>query len=291
MEQIKIIVLQCQRADKGYSTPIIKRLEESEIFKPYILQLVSSDFEASYNTMNHAIYAWKPDLILVIGDRIEMTGACACAYHNHITIAQYGAGITNYPISTFDDINRHCISLWSDIQLCDNKRAMLNVERMFSIIGKTPNLFVVGITHMDDIELDTDLVPDYEYDLVLINPTTTMEDDLKDLPNDVKNVIRIGSNADPTIYENKLELHSRMFYKNLPRFQFLGLLKHCNRFITNSSSAYYEAPYLINKEKIIIIGERNKNRSSIDCELGGSDKIIEVLTNYYKNFINFTKLL
>ena len=77
-------------------------------------------------------------------------------------------------------------------------------------------------------------------------------------------------------------------FLNVPRPQFLGLLKNCKRFITNSSAAYYEAPAFLLPEQIIIVGDRNKERSSNFYGLtplieGASNRIIDELERWWKN--------
>jgi len=67
------------------------------------------------------------------------------------------------------------------------------------------------------------------------------------------------------------------FHIDLPRPQFFGLLKNCNRFITNSSCATTEAPYFLKPEQIIMVGNRNRNRPAVKCEPGGSDNICKIL--------------
>ena len=67
------------------------------------------------------------------------------------------------------------------------------------------------------------------------------------------------------------------YYDNLPRPQFLGLLKNCRRFITNSSAAIYEAPHFLKPEQIIMVGDRNRNRPKGPFKTGASDRIVEIL--------------
>jgi len=78
-------------------------------------------------------------------------------------------------------------------------------------------------------------------------------------------IIRIGENPDGYV-SSRMRVNfdfKTIEHKNLPRAQFLGLLKNCNRYITNSSSAYYEAmPLDLKREQIVLVGNRNKNRSS-----------------------------
>ena len=92
--------------------------------------------------------------------------------------------------------------------------------------------------------------------------------------------IVIGPNPDPQIFNNKMIRCNT--YNNLPRPQFLGLLKNCKRFISNSSATIYEAPHFLKPEQIVHIGDRNKNRDKGPFEIGASDKIVKILKEYLK---------
>lgn len=242
------------RSDEGLSKPIINRLIRSESFYVYSPKLYSPGkfMLTTIEIESLALDQWKPDIIFITGDRVEMTAWAAWAFHNNIPIAHYYGGVVNDPIVTYDDINRHCISLWSTLQFVESKIALMNIEFLFRVIHKEPDCELVGTTHMENIVLDYDYVPKGEYDLILINPTTLSVDGIELWKTERKEII-IGSNPDgkfpfiPT-------------YENLPRNQFLGLLSKCTRFITNSSSAIYEAPYLLNPEQIRMVGDRNRNR-------------------------------
>jgi len=130
-----------------------------------------------------------------------------------------------------------------------------------------------------------------DYDLILYNtPTTTdyrpevyaMEEIIAREGN---YRILIGGNPDGEAEtETKLIEMMNQFYPSLPRAQFLGLLKNCKRFITNSSSAIYEAPYFLKPEQIIMIGQRNRNRPKVDCQPGGSDRIVKAIQEYLEAF-------
>ena len=88
----------------------------------------------------------------------------------------------------------------------------------------------------------------------------------------------IEPNGDP--YSNLLTPYINQ--KNLPRKKFLGLIKNCKYFITNSSCQYYEAPFLMNKKNIISIGKRNIERESKHADMtitGATDRIIKILEN------------
>lgn len=49
-------------------------------------------------------------------------------------------------------------------------------------------------------------------------------------------------------------------YESLPQEQLLALVAECEKFYTNSSCGVYEAPFLIDKDRIIWLGKRNRGR-------------------------------
>lgn len=265
------------RSDEGLSAPVIRRLKEQDWCEVQTCRLFPQDFGNSYMYVQNWIATNRPDLVLITGDRVEMCAPAAAAFHNKVRIAHLYAGITNDPITTFDDINRHCITLWSDIQFVENGDAYYFVIDLLTGI-KQPNSYEVGITHLDDLEVDESKVPGEPYELILINhePLQKKINWMWDRRGDIQE-IHIGSNPDAQLGEI---FGARSYYPNLPRPQFLGLLKNCRRFITNSSAAYYEAPYFLKPEQIIMVGNRNRNRGKVECKPGGSDKIVEVLRQY-----------
>lgn len=144
-------------------------------------------------------------------------------------------------------------------------------------------IYKCGISHLDDLEIDESLVPEEHYDLVLINPTTTMEE-IVYIESDF--AIIIESNPDNTELQivNIEKVKKYKSYKTLPRPQYLGLLKNCKRFISNSSDVYYIAPQWLKPEQIIQVGLRNKNRSTPKkLETGASQKIVDILEKWWLN--------
>ena len=290
MEKIKVLVPVGCRSDAGLSKPIIKRLRKHPKFECITTSLNPAVFYGSYGHVEQVIWDEKPDLVLCVGDRIEMCAAAAAAFHNGVKIGHVYAGVVSDPLATLDDINRHCISLWADICFCEDYISTLKVADLWSTIGKTNinldkfeyekiGIYEVGITHLDDLEVNESLIPSEAYDLILMNTTTTIEDPINMfIPN--KKTIRIGGNPDGKSHSIGVDID----YDNLPRPQFLGLLKNCTRFITNSSAAYYEAPHFLAPKQIIMVGERNKNRSTPQkLETGASDKIVQILSEYFRD--------
>lgn len=285
---MKLLIGRACRSDFPLSDPIIKRLRNKEWCHYQCIYLIPGNFLESYKKAQYLFDMNSFDLVLVVGDRIESIALGICAFFNNQKIAHLGAGIINEEIVTFDDIARHWVTLASDIQFCESEEAKLRVLNLFGTIHKEPNAYTVGnfyIDNLEDLEIDESLVPDEPYDLVLYNPTTIKKDSIdliKIIENSRRKVIIIGPNPDEAYYDNYYGLDYS--YNTLPRPQFLGLLKQCERFISNSSVIYYEAPAFLELEQIIQIGERNKNRSSNfkSMKPGASSKIVEILEGMYR---------
>jgi len=285
----KILVLVGCRSDEGLSAPIIRRLKADNIFEVYKINLIAPQFKESYEIIEHFCQTIKPDLVFCTGDRIEMTAGACASFHNRRKIAHYGAGIINDPITTLDDINRHYITMMADLAFCICESEARNVVDIWDFIKKINindiknnldlknlNIYNVGLTHMDDIEIDESLVPSEGYDLILINPTTIINE-IQQFES-IRKTIIIGPNPDKpldNLWDYKID------YNNLPRPLFMGLLKNCTKFITNSSAAYYEAPYFLKPEQIVLVGLRNKNRSGSNFKYGASDKIVKILKKWW----------
>jgi len=296
MNKCKILIPIGCRSDEGLSKPIIKRLKEDDFFNPvHVPRLNPAVFYGSYGYIEQLIWDVRPDLIFITGDRIEMCAAACAAFHNNVPIAHYFAGVLNCPLSTLDDVNRHCITLWSDIQLVESNFTLRNVALILASILKESNCYVIGSTHLEDLEIDESLVPEFDYDLILINAICEVNKNNYNLNKEMyydvtrhrnwkheRKEFWIQSNPDFSI--KSVPSNVRLI-ENLPRPQFLGLLKNCKRFITNSSAAIYEAPFFLKKEQIIMVGDRNKNRTQfepIKTDKLASEKIVEILKNWWR---------
>lgn len=270
----------------------------------YTIQLEPGNFRKSYKITEEELEDRQYDCILIMGDRIEMFAATVAAFHDNIPIIHYGSGITN-TIATFDDIARHQIALMADVCLCEDIMSKIRVFNLHKIIGRIPyntpssrvyyeeyNIYNVGNLYLESLDtIDESLVPSEPYDLVLINPETLRNSYMNEyLSNEYtpknKKTIWIGSNPDQKECEYwKIIKTDVQFYKNLPRPQYLGLLKNCQRFISNSSSIYYECfPLGLKPEQIIQVGERNKNRSTPrewNQDYKTSEKIVQIIKEWW----------
>ena len=304
---MKVLVPVGCRSDKGLSAPVIKRLIDKSI-QTTTANLVSESYSQSYAIVEACILCnERPDIVLIFGDRIEMAAAAAACFNHNVPIAHVYAGIGNN-IATLDDINRHVISMWSDIQFCESQAACHRVSSILIPAGKnTDNIHNVGITHLDDLKISEELVPECEYNLVLVNPETHGSNlEQKIIHNMITASHFVDCNPHYTVgghmvllmpnpdkgRQQILNFFSKMrntmaqdngmysWHDNLPRPEFLGLLKHCTLFITNSSAAIYEAPHFLKPRQIIQVGDRNRNRDRGPFETGASDKIVKELMKW-----------
>ena len=175
------------------------------------------------------------EIVILTGDRRETHRRAIQAFLDHKYIIHYYAGIKDNYFATYDSTFRHCITLMSNEQWVENKKCARVVKKLCKSINKASNIKIVGSNHLLNVVLDYSKVPEEPYNLVLYNPCTTMKE------------IFIGPNPDKQ-------------YGSLPQEQLLALIKESNKFFTNSSCGVYEAPFLINKKKIIWLGKRNKGR-------------------------------
>ncbi len=290
MKKCRILFPVGCRSDE-FNRPIFRRLYDNTLFDTIILPLKAANFVESYKITQTYIDVYKPDIIFITGDRIEAMSAACCAFQNNILIAHYGSGITNYPLSTLDDVNRHCITLMTDIALCEDEKSAKNVNDLWVTIKKYNgnNIHITGITHLDDIVINESLVPPRDYDLIVYNPPTRNQEIMEQEIDEIHNYISpdrefIWIEPNPDL---QWDYYPENFYKFVmlstkPRPQYLGLLKNCTRFISNSSDIYYIAPKWLKPEQIILIGERNKNRSTpAKLKTGASQRIVKILENWW----------
>jgi len=280
------------RSDDALYYPLFNRMKQDSFFNIYTLQLKAGIFLESFKISQDFFSKNQIDLTLILGDRTEIYGLCLAAFLTNHRIVHYGSGITNYPPSCFDDYIRHQISLVSDICLCEDQNSYERMCNMVSILRlNDKEIHRVGNLYLDDLELDFSLCPSEPYDLVLINAETLNPKDFNvDNIELYRYTIFIGSNPDKNLVNynynfKKLGFSEDKYYDNLPRNQYLGLLSKCKRFISNSSSIYYESPLYLKPVQIIHVGLRNLNRSTNFEEMkkypNTANKIITILKEWW----------
>lgn len=263
MQDFKIFLASFSRSSNGAIETLRKELSDKKLLT---------------DNVEDAFY------VMAVGDRIETFNFVLHQWLNGKMIIHLWAGEVSQ--GTYDEVFRHAMTLMSDLQLCTNMEAKKVVCRIMKIAGKKANAKIVGNVMLDNMKVDESVLSDKiktgEYLLVLYNPCTeTMAEDLQAINDEIilsdKPYVWIAPNNDKGY--NKI---TQANTANQPREKFLALIKNCAKFITNSSSAYYEAPFFLKPEQIIKIGMRNKDRNSTT----GMDK-----KNATKNIIKAVRQL
>jgi GDP/UDP-N,N'-diacetylbacillosamine 2-epimerase (hydrolysing) len=225
------------------------------------------------------------DIMIIPADRQEMMGCAYTCFQLNIPIAHFLAGSAGSGIH--DEVIRFMFSRMAYIQFCQTPE---DAKRLVSMGEEKWRPHMVGTTAFDDLVIEDEYKPKFEYDLILYHSDTIsfpqIYIDLKkmdDLCCNTEHVFVLYPNDDHGSdlirkWIDKLEgkVGRYVIKESLPRSRFLCLLKHANRFIGNSSSGVYEAPYF--KTPFINIGKRNQYRKT-KIITGASDKIVEILEN------------
>ncbi|SPF48667.1 UDP-N-acetylglucosamine 2-epimerase [Syntrophobacter sp. SbD1] len=219
---------------------------------------------------------WKPDLMIVHGDRVEtLAGAISGAFCN-IRVAHIEGGEVS---GTIDEHIRHAVSKLSHMHFVCNARAAQRLEQ----IGEAPNsIFVIGSPDIDIMlskELPTlDQVRErFEikfpaYGIVLFHPVLPELEMLKEHAETLVEVLLRSRRQFVVIYPNNdrgshliLEAYRRL--ENNPNFRvfpsmrfeyFISLLKGARMVLGNSSLGVREAPVF--GVPSVNIGTRQCNR-------------------------------
>ena len=288
-----VTVCTASRSEKHLVAPIIKRIAESPRLE---LDLLSLDptlpFHEIVRLAESHLGEYEPSIVLIPTDRREMVPVAMVSFFLNIPTFHFLGGTYSYSM-THDDVSRHVISMFSHIVFVESEKA----RELLVSAGEEPwRVKTVGTTHFDDVDIDESLCPREPYDLLLMNPLPLS---LWRTNMDVKTALRmlgavsvlIGPNEDPyghlvkerlTKYREKHPA-STLYLNGLPRHQFLGLLKNCRRFISNSSSGLYEAPYF--NIPVVNPSMRNSERTPPQKDMlkGAADKVVRELENIELN--------
>ena len=231
------------------------------------------------NTINgfgRYVREYKPDMIVVHGDRIESLSAAIVGALNNIPVSHIEGGELS---GTIDEHIRHAISKLSHVHFTSNINAS---NRLIQMGENKESIYLVGSPEID-VMLSEDLpelgeVLEYydifykKYSILLYHSVTTEGGNIsKYSKNIVDAVIESGEkfivlypNNDTGsnyIFDEYSRLENNDNFKLLPsiRFEgFLTLLKGANMIVGNSSSGVREAP--VYGIPTINIGSRQHNR-------------------------------
>jgi UDP-N-acetylglucosamine 2-epimerase len=296
-----IILYYANRAEKSILDPVKVELDRRKIKNVYIdLSLCVSNIEDDKNLSRVYDYVFQqletlPDVrsAIVIGDRREIMFACLAMFLKDIPVIQLAAGDLSGEISLVDDYFRHLITVLSKKQVCFTEKSEINSNMLLSCLNlKSDSVFLPNPTLSEiDLHKINRRRSKTKYDLVLIHPQSlsrhdTREDirETKSILDNNKNTIVIRGNRDKnydllhSFWKEIEDCQNVTIHDNLKKQIFIELLAGCDRFITNSSCAFYEAPFFLSEEQIVRIGKRNKNREIAKYnrnEIKSSQKIVD----------------
>ena len=204
----------------------------------------------------------KPDAILVLGDRVEPLAAAIAGAYMNIPLAHIHGG--DRTRGGLDESARHAITKFAHIHFPATKKS---ADRIVKMGEDEWRVHVVGSPALDIILSEPLLPPkeltekfglDLAQPLVLVvqHPVTTqVEEAPKQMRETLEAIVEIGC---PTIliYPNSDAGGRRMIevikrydkypfiktYKNLPRREYLSLMKISSIMVGNSSSGIIDAP-------------------------------------------------
>lgn len=293
----RICVSTGNRAEEGLLKPVMDRIEKHPDMELIVWRISDSDpMDEILRASEYYFENVKPDVALLPTDRKEMLMVAIAAFFTGIPIIHFHAGDINPTGSSYDETIRPMISLMASCWLCNGGESTENVKDLLDAVYRTTDgVYNVGSTAFDDIEVDDLLVPNHPYDLVVYHPPTATPEvipkeleEIEHLLNNNRFVFWGYPNSDEpgsgTIIEYIKSVKQRRgdmieVFNHISRPLFLGLMKHCSRYITNSSSAIYEAMFL-KEGQIVHIGYRNAERVFSKIEPGASDKIIKILEGF-----------
>ena len=331
----KIIFVTCTRADYGKLKSLILSIQKNNNFisKVFVtgthnmklygstyLELVKDKIRGIYRYSNQTInmrmdgvltktmvgfssflIRYKPDLVVVHGDRIEPLACALSSLLNNFLVAHIEGGEVS---GTVDEMIRHSISKIAHLHLVSNKTAR---KRLIQMGENKRYIFEVGSPDVDII-LSKNL-PKMEtvrkifnirfdkFSIAIIHPVTTNLKNLKkeseiffsSLVKSELNYIIIFPNNDlgsEMILNEIYKLNSNNKFKIFPSIRFesyLTLLKNSKFIIDNSSSGIMGAPYY--GVITINVGTRQTNRlkTKLIKNIPFNEKIIIKTINQIKN--------
>ena len=268
-----ILVLSGSRADYGLLVPVV--------------EVLRSDFRVEFfkiwNEENAVLDDYfRPELLLVLGDRMEIMRIVLQAHIQRIPIAHIAGG--DVTEGSYDDAMRDCISRMASIHFVTSTSAMARLTHM-----GCRNIHLVGNPAIDVIKRgewkaekpfpDDYIVINCQPETLADDPAKVFRDLLPTLPTDKRRVYVLpnpdrGSDVVAKMIRD-VALPIDRVIDSVPHHEYLNLLYHCSELIGNSTSMLYEAPELGIKTRMV--GNRQKGRTIPMGDGHASERIAKIL--------------
>lgn len=265
---MKVNIISGSRADAGLLQPVYAALLGEEV------QCLG------------ALDDWEPcDCVVMLGDRHEILKRAIDYYMHRTPIAHLCGG--DVSLGSYDDAFRDCISRLAKWHFVTNSQAALRLQTL-----GYKNIHLVGSTSLDVIKRRVAVRRIEEpYVMVSYQPETATGENRLDevflsLPAD-KLAVFFTPNDD-TGSEQIAESIRRFARSGVRRCivhdyvthsHYLDLLAFCDEFIGNSSSMFYEAPFMGVKTRLI--GMRQAGRVIPEGDGNSGIKIVRILKEWH----------
>ncbi|MBC7084036.1 MAG: UDP-N-acetylglucosamine 2-epimerase (hydrolyzing) [Firmicutes bacterium] len=227
--------------------------------------------------MVQAFQILRPDMVLVLGDRVEaFAGAVSASLSNLVLCHLHGGDKSR---GGLDEMMRHAITKMAHVHLVASEESGQRVLRM----GETSDrVFVVGAPGLDEIVAMSFMTKEEVARTLGLNPTepiiTIVQHPVSTEPEEANRQYRetleavrsfgiqsvvVWPNSDPGNHSmreilTEYEASGFRIVKTLPRREYLSLLKASSALVGNSSSGIIEAPFL--GVPVVNVGTRQEGR-------------------------------
>lgn len=352
-----IAIITGTRADYGYLKPLIKRIHEDDelelqlyitgmhLVKEYgyslnevkkdfpIKEIVDIEIKSKNTDLDMTISSGKcieefakvfkknkPDISIVLGDRIEAFSTAIASYLLNIPVAHIAGGEITY--GTVDDDLRHSITKLSHLHFVSTESHKKRVLQLGEENWRVHNVGALSLENIESIEIPKkeEIYLKYEFDdnyplgLFIYHPLTKLNwemanyefvsifDALKEISKKIGklNIVIIYPNTDAGGYlivdeikklnnENNLNIKT---FSNLSHEEYISILSNSDILVGNTSSGIIEAPSL--GVPYVCVGDRQKGRDrgnnviAVQCNKEEIRKSIEKAL-YDESFINIVK--
>ena len=226
----------------------------------------------------------KPDILLVLGDREESINTALIGAYMNIPVAHVGGG--DRVVGNVDDQIRHAVTKLAHIHLTTNKESAERIsklgEQSFRIFDvgnpgldrfvQVPNISLEKLSNLIDFQIDDNepfiIVIQHVISSEIDDAYIQMKESLEAISEFGIKTVLIYPNSDAggqkivSAIEDYASLPFLHLVKNLPRLEFVNLMRHASCLLGNSSAGILEAPHL--KLPVINVGNRQKGRLHAD---------------------------
>ena len=242
---------------------------------------ISRSMSIAQISFSKAYNKFKPDIVVVVGDRYEIFSVSSAAMISNIPIAHiHGGEITE---GSWDDSIRHCISKMAHLHFTATKEYRNRViqlgedpKRVFNVGGMgIENIKRLKLLNRNELEKSINFKLRKKNILVTFHPVTleknTSKKQFQELLNSITDLndtsiifTKTNSDLNGNVINQMIDKFTKKHHNNsrafasLGQLRYLSLLQYVDTLIGNSSSGLLEAPSF--NTAAINIGDRQKGR-------------------------------